>query len=302
MISEESMNIKRYQVSHVTRYRYTTPVSECHNESRLMLRQHGHQHVHHSELRIQPIPTCRHDRTDVYGNHVTYFAIHQPHTMLEIRTASEISVGNFHNDYSAFEGLSWEMAKEQLWGVSIDPARADVIEFALESPFVPLDRTIASFALEIFRPGRSLFDAVCALNQYIYDEFVYDPAFTTVMTPVLEVFHHRRGVCQDFAHLFLACLRSLGLAARYVSGYLETLPPPGAQKLQGADASHAWVSVYFPCVGWLDLDPTNGTLPGEQHLTLAWGRDYGDVIPVNGVLLGGGKTQLHVAVDVKRMG
>lgn len=150
--------------------------------------------------------------------------------------------------------------------------------------------------------GRPLLDAARDLTRRIYQDFTYDPHFTTVATPLDQVLENRRGVCQDFAHLAIGCLRSMGLAARYISGYLETIPPPGQPRMEGADASHAWLAVYLPTLGWVEFDPTNDCMPGEQHITLAWGRDYGDVVPLKGIMSGGGSHELEVGVDVKRSG
>ena len=177
-----------------------------------------------------------------------------------------------------------------------------VCQFVLDSPFVKRDPALADYARETFAPGRSLIEAVAELNRRIFEEFSYDPHFTTLATPLEVVLAERRGVCQDFAHLGLGCLRTLGLAARYVSGYLETLPPAGQPRLEGADASHAWLAVWVPGAGWAEFDPTNGLMPGSRHITLAWGRDYGDVAPLKGVTSGGGAHTLTVGVDVLPLG
>ena len=172
------------------------------------------------------------------------------------------------------------------------------VEWTLPSALVPLGRDYAAFAASSFPAGRPLLDAALDLTHRIHTGFTYDTEATSIATPVAEVLATRRGVCQDFAHLMLACLRSLGLPARYVSGYLETTPPAGQPRLRGADASHAWCAVHDPALGWLDCDPTNGCLVGERHVTLAWGRDYADVSPVTGIVLGGGAHGVGVAVDV----
>ena len=169
----------------------------------------------------------------------------------------------------------------------------------LDSPFVAVRPAFREYAEPSFLPGRPLLEAVADLNERIYREFKYDPHFTTVATPLDEVLSERRGVCQDFAHLAIACLRSLGLAARYVSGYILTVPPPGRPRLVGADASHAWLSVFVPGLGWADFDPTNDLLPDLQHVTLAWGRDFSDISPLRGVILGGGEQKIDVRVTVE---
>ena len=195
------------------------------------------------------------------------------------------------------KSLSWEKARDRLR----NDRSADVIEatqFTLDSPMIKTDELLAEYAKGSFLPGRPLDEAVHDLMQRIYAEFKYDPEFSTIATPLTEVMKHRSGVCQDFAHLAIGCLRSRGLAARYVSGYIETAPPPGKERLIGADASHAWFSVFHPGFGWLDFDPTNNQLPTDRHITVAWGRDYADVTPLRGVAFGGGKHKLKVAVDV----
>jgi transglutaminase-like putative cysteine protease len=178
---------------------------------------------------------------------------------------------------------------------------AEVREFQLESPMVPLDDDLAAYAAASFTPGRPLLEAVCDLMRRIHRDFVYEPNFTTVATPVLEVLRNRRGVCQDFAQVAIGCLRSFGVPARYVSGYIESTPPPGETAMRGADASHAWLAVYDPDAGWVDVDPTNDQLVGSQHVTIAWGRDYADVTPLKGVVFGGGAHSLEVAVELGRV-
>ena len=174
-------------------------------------------------------------------------------------------------------------------------------EFLFDSALIPASAEMAAYARAAFPPGRPLLDAVLELTRRIHDEFTFDREATTIATPLADVFRSRRGVCQDFARLEIACLRSLGLPARYVSGYLETVPPPGRSRLLGADASHAWVAVYCPEAGWIHVDPTNNLLPSRTHITVAWGRDYYDVSPIHGVILGGGNHTLRVHVDVLRL-
>lgn len=193
--------------------------------------------------------------------------------------------------------LPWETVRDRL---RLDRAAEvlDAYQFAFDSPHVALDDDAHAYATASFPPGRPILDGVADLTRRIHAEFAYDPSATTVATPVGDVLRQRRGVCQDFAHLEIACLRTLGLAARYVSGYILTTPPPGAPRLVGADASHAWLAVWVGDEGWIDVDPTNDQLPRDQHVTVAWGRDYGDVSPLRGVVLGGGEHRMTVAVDV----
>ena len=199
-----------------------------------------------------------------------------------------------------FSSIAWEDAVREMRQDTAQSNRdsLDARLYVLDSPFIHAHRSLADLAIISFGPGRYLLDAVLELNQRIFSEFTYDPESTTVATPLRDVLANRRGVCQDFAHLAIGCLRSLGLAARYVSGYMETMPPEGQQKLVGADATHAWVAVFIPGWGWLEIDPTNGCLPDERYVILGWGRDFADVTPLKGVMTGGGEHTLTVAVDV----
>jgi transglutaminase-like putative cysteine protease len=240
----------------------------------------------------------RHDRQDFFGNRATYFTIQESHTTLVVTALSEVQILPLAlPDFSAT--LPWEEAKTRLHS---DQNREvwEARQFILDSPFVSASAKFAAYAAPSFSSQRPLLEAVHALMTRIHSEFVYDPEFTTIATPLSTVFEHRRGVCQDFAHLALACLRSLGFAARYVSGYLETFPPPDQPQAANAAASHAWISVYSPGHGWVDFDPTNDQIPTDRHITVAWGRDYGDVTPLKGTILGGGEHVLHVDVEVKR--
>jgi transglutaminase-like putative cysteine protease len=175
-------------------------------------------------------------------------------------------------------------------------------EFVFDSPLVRAHPSLAAYAEPTFRPGRPIVEAILELNHRIETEFAYDPSATDISTPLAQVLRQRRGVCQDFAHVAVGCLRSMGLAARYVSGYLETMPPPGMPRLVGADASHAWASVFLPDFGWLDLDPTNDLLPSGRHIVVGWGRDFSDISPLIGVVLGGGQHRLTIGVDVESGG
>jgi transglutaminase-like putative cysteine protease len=287
-----------YRVRHLTRYDYEGRVTLCHNLARILPRWAAGQDIISSRLVIDPPPDDQRAHTDLFGNVVTYFSIDVPHDQLSVTAESEVRVRALPSPASG--GPSWEE--------SVVPAGAHVgeaallRELALPSPLVPSLAAVAEYAAPSFTPGRSGADAVLDLTRRIHAELVFDPGFTTVSTPLSEVIEHRRGVCQDFAHLAVGCLRSVGLATRYVSGYIETDPPPGRPKLVGADASHAWCSVWLAGHGWLDLDPTNGVLPSDRHITAAWGRDYGDVTPLKGVVFAGGAHQrLTVEVDVVRI-
>ncbi len=284
----------RFQVTHTTTYSYQSPASLCYNQLHLRPRETPQQRVVRSEIVVDPRPDDRSDRIDVHGNDVSYLTIEGPHDSLTVTSSCELDLSPY--DISPAAERTWEATSDAV----VDPTPTR--EFLLESPHVPMLPEVEQYAAESFPPGRRLIDAVTDLTSRIHHDFVFDPGVTTVSTPLADVMSHRRGVCQDFAHLAIAALRSVGLAARYVSGYIETLPPPGQEKLVGADASHAWCSVRLADGSWLDLDPTNDVVGPDHHLTVAWGRDYSDVVPVKGVVMSNGAgMQLVVAVDVRRL-
>lgn len=285
----------RYRIRHETVYRYSDSVARSHHLLALRPRVTPWQRVLASQLAITPHPAACHQHDDWFGNHLSAVIIQEMHRDLTITATTTVEVDD---PQLPIDLLPWEDVVRRL--DAPDRHALAAVECRLPSPLIPVDAAFAAFAAEDFTPGRALAQAVEAFIARIQAECVYDPRATTVSTPVAEVLAHRRGVCQDFAHLAIAGLRSLGLAARYVSGYLETLPPPGQTKLRGADASHAWVAVWCPVGGWLAFDPTNGCRVGERHITCAWGRDFADVSPVRGVILGGGAHELAVAVDVER--
>lgn len=290
--------MSRYVVTHVTRYEYETEVVHAHHIAHLRPRALPWQAVANVSLRVEPAPIFCRTFADFYGNSSDWIEVFAPHDLLQVEAKSEVTL-----EPRALEGVadsvsvSWEKAAEQL------AARLDLVQerdLCFDSALVRSSRLLREYAKETFTPGKPLVLAVLEFNQKMHREFSYDSTVTDVSTPVLRVLRERRGVCQDFAHVAIGCLRSLGLAARYVSGYLETLPPPGRPRLVGADASHAWASVFVPDFGWLDFDPTNGSLPDQQHITVAWGRDFADVSPFKGVVLGGGSHRISVGVDVAR--
>lgn len=284
----------RYHVIHKTEYEYSEPVSYSHNEARLLPRIAPTQLCNAASLKIEPEPDDYSEHVDFFGNRVAYFCIREPHKRFSVTASSEVEVvSSLQLDFS--NGTAWEAARLAL----IDTPEA--LQYALESPFVATSPELMGYANPSFPAGRPLLDAVHDLMQRIHADFAYDPGFTTLATPLSEVLAHRRGVCQDFAHLAIGCLRSQGLAARYVSGYIETLALPGKVKLAGADASHAWFSVYLPDRGWMDFDPTNNQIPADRHVVVAWGRDYGDVTPLKGVIFGGGDHGLAVSVDMRNL-
>ena len=289
----------KYLLRHSTCYEYSGPASLSHNEARILPRNLPWQICSETRLDISPSPLRMRERIDFFGNRVVYFSIESLHDELQVSVTSEIETRP-RPAQDFFSTIPWEQAVRETTA-DIRFSNRDCLEarlFVLDSPFINQHPTLADYALTSFQPGRNLLDAVLDLNQRIFNEFIYDPDFTTVATPLRVVLASKRGVCQDFAHLAIGCLRSLGLAARYVSGYMETLPPPGQEKLLGADATHAWLAVFIPGWGWLEIDPTNGCVPDERYIILGWGRDFADVTPLKGVMTGGGEHAMTVAVDV----
>lgn len=287
----------KYQIIHRTRYTYEGSVTVSHHLARLAPRTLPGQTCPWHELKIEPTPVVRAVHIDSFGNTAAYFEVEGKHERLEVTARSLVEIVARAVRRSG-ETPAWETVRDACLGEKLTAgSEAGVFRFA--SPMVPTGEEFATYARPDFPPGRPVLEAVSALTTRIFEEFKFDSRATDVTTPVAEVLKKKAGVCQDFAHLMLACLRSLGLPARYVSGYLETLPPPGKPRLVGADASHAWVSVF--CgeeAGWLDADPTNNLLPGDRHVTVAWGRDFSDVSPLRGVTLGAGGQWLEISVDV----
>ena len=290
----------KYRIKHTTRYRYEAPVSMCFNEARMSPLNSVHQTCAKNRFVIHPIPDSMHKRFDYFGNNVTSFDILQPHRELSVTVHSEVQVID-HSQQSLFAGSrSWEQVRDSV-RTSSDPEVIPQREYLLPSPLIPIMSELQAYAQVSFTEGRDIMEAVRELTERIFKEFKYDPSFTSISTPLETVLEHRRGVCQDFAHLAIACVRSMGMPAAYISGYLETLPPPGQEKLEGADASHAWFAVYMLEDGWMQFDPTNNQMPNDQYITLAFGRDFADVTPLKGVIYGGDEHELDVFVDVKRM-
>ena len=291
------MSVAFYRVEHDTRYIHAAPVSMSQHVAYLVPRRLTHQAVHGHALDVAPLPTDVVERTDYFGNAVTQFSILRRYMELRVRATSVVEVRESGATIDPEDSPPWEAVRDAgafQPGASLDESA----QFRYPSTYVQPAEDLAAFARPSFAPGRPLLAGAIDLMQRIHDEFQFDSGATTVTTPISRVLAERRGVCQDFAHLQIACLRSLGVPARYTSGYLLTDPPPGSPRLIGADASHAWLSVCCPRDGWVDLDPTNAVLPGLRHVTLAWGRDYGDVSPLRGVVLGGGEHELTVGVSV----
>jgi transglutaminase-like putative cysteine protease len=287
-----------YRISHVTSYEYAEAVSICHNEARLTPRATDQQRVLRSQLLVEPTVAALASETDYFGNVVHWVSLQEAHTRLSVTAVSEVCVKRFEPPAAGLSG-AWEATRDKL-GTDRTPEGLGAYELTFESAHVKLDAELAEYARPSFAPGRPLLDAALDLTRRIHAEFQYEPGSTTVATPPKDVLRARRGVCQDFAHLEIAMLRTLGLSARYVSGYVYNRPKEGERKLTGADASHAWLGLYVPSFGYVDLDPTNGVIPSDEHVTLAWGRDFSDASPLKGVILGGGAHHLTVAVDVAR--
>jgi transglutaminase-like putative cysteine protease len=286
-----------YRIVHKTLYTYKTPVSVGNHVACLTPRSSANYRCEAHDLKITPAPAGISHRPDFFGNLTTFFAIRQPHLELCIEARSRVVIDDHAISWPE-PSPPWEEIVRRL-PADLSPEGLDAYQFVFESARVRPGAEFAAYAFESFLPGRPLTEALLDLTGRIHKDFRFDPKATTVRTTPEEVLRLGRGVCQDFAHLQIACLRSLGLPARYVSGYLRTYPPPGRARLVGADVSHAWLSVYCPGAGWLDVDPTNNLIPSQSHVTLSWGRDYGDISPVRGVILGGRDHDIDVGVDME---
>ncbi|WP_303721186.1 transglutaminase family protein [Malonomonas rubra] len=290
----------KYRIKHITEYHYSEPVQLCRNQASLLPRSTEFQLCRNSSLKVSPTADDLHERKDFFGNRVTHFALQEPHEKLVVTAQSEVEIIANQALFDATQGKAWDGVRAHLRTVR-NPDTLTVLPYLYDSPLVREIPQLVDYASPSFPPGRPLPEAVEELMQRIYQDFRYDPEVTTISTPLQEVLANRHGVCQDFAHLGIGCLRAMGLAARYVSGYIETIPPPGTKRLVGADASHAWFSIFSPGIGWIDFDPTNNQIPAEQHITVAWGRDFSDVSPLKGIALGGGEHTVVVSVDVARL-
>lgn len=287
----------RYRVKHATTYAYRENVSLCLNELHLAPRSGQRQTCLQTRLHVNPRPAFTAERKDYFGNHVMFISMQERHQKLEVTATSTVDVLPFTPPMPEVTP-AWEDVRDAL-ASDIRPEHFNALQFVHDSFHIQSDPELADYALQSFTPKRPILAAVCDLTRRIHEDFKYDPSATTLSTTVKELFELRKGVCQDFAHLEIGCLRSIGLAARYVSGYLLTEPPPGEKRLIGADASHAWLSFYCTGFGWVDVDPTNDVISSDKHVLLAWGRDYADVSPIKGVILGGGQHALAVSVDIQ---
>jgi transglutaminase-like putative cysteine protease len=287
-----------YRVSHTTAYEYAEPVSICHNEARLTPRTTERQRLVRSQLLVNPgVQTMEQDR-DYFGNVVHYYSLTEAHRTISVTAVSDVELEPYTVPELA-ESEPWEAVRDVLRNEHSTEALVGR-ELTFDSPHARPDAALVAYALPSFTPERPLFEAVLDLTRRIHEDFAYQPGSTSVATPLSEVLATRRGVCQDFAHLEIAMLRGLGLAARYVSGYVYNRPE-GDSGRPNMDASHAWLGVYSPQFGYVDFDPTNGSIPTDEHVTLGWGRDFSDVSPLKGVILGGGSHAVRVAVDMVRV-
>jgi transglutaminase-like putative cysteine protease len=285
-----------YRLNHLTSYHYSQPVMLSHHVARLTPRVTPVQIPHSGEIVVEPRPAVRETRLDYFGNENTFFVVQESHQHLRVETSCEVTVAP-HPSPDPAKTPAWEGVRD---GLSQDLTASGLraYEMAFDSPCVPTGEELGDYARPSFPANRPILEATLDLTSRIYRDFTFDTRATTVSTPLQSVMMSRRGVCQDFAHLQIGCLRSLGLSARYVSGYVQTIPPAGQTRLTGADASHAWLAVWCPGHGWFEVDPTNNQAVTAQHVTLAWGRDFSDVSPLRGVIIGGGQHGLTVRVEM----
>lgn len=290
--------LSRYRIRHRTAYRYSGRIDLCHSLAHLAPRTDGGQLIDSHEIEIIPAPDFRSERHDYLGNTIHLFSIERSHKSLEVISQLTVSKPNI-DPVLPVSRISWDALK-------VDQADTDATgtrfgHFLLPTPACPHLESIRNYLAPSLAPGTGILAVAGDLMRRVHTDFVYSPGATTTTTPLAEVLGHRKGVCQDFAHLMIAALRSVGIPCRYVSGYLETAPLSGKRRLQGADASHAWIEAWAPDCGWVGFDPTNNKLPGSQHIKICHGRDYFDVQPIRGLFLGSGTQKLSVEVDVERI-
>jgi transglutaminase-like putative cysteine protease len=290
-----------YRIIHKTEYIYEDEVTLCHNIARLNPRNTAKQFCRRTDLQIDPLPDIINEYEDFFGNKVVYFGIQKPHEKLTVTVTSEISKNDQTSMHLPFiyNHTPWEEVPQILMQPHIE--YIDVRQYIYETSMTAVSDQIKEYALISFTPKRPLFEAAKDLMFRIYSDFKFESGQTSIATPLSEVMQTRTGVCQDFAHIAIACVRAMGLPAKYMSGYIETIPPPGQEKLAGVDASHAWFAVYIPSIGWVEFDPTNNMIPSDQHLVVGWGRDYEDINPLKGVIISNGEHEMKVSVDVRRI-
>lgn len=292
------MNMVRYFIRHRTAYRYSGRIDLCHSLAHLRPREDEGQELSSHRIEVTPEPRFQRERTDFFGNRTNYLAIQQSHDYLEVLATTTVIKADFSPTLRK-AGVAWDK-----WSVlpsEKDPSGVRLGNYTLPTQASPALGAVTEFIKPSLIPDRDVMDLVNELMGRVFREFAYVPGATDTTTPLEKVMKQRQGVCQDFAHVMIAALRSIGIPVRYVSGYLETLPPPGQKKLQGADATHAWIEVFSPSTGWVGFDPTNNQIPGSQHIKICHGRDYFDVQPLKGIFLGTGTQELIVQVDVERM-
>lgn len=288
-----------YRVQHTTTYKYHETVPLCHNLAMLTPRDTFSQSCRSFNLNVTPYPEIIEEYFDFFGNKVFYFIIEEEHEKLIVTTTSTIEKKSTDKNLYPPSLVNWEHVKDMF--MHSNGELMDEKQYLIPTEITAPTESITHYTLQSFVPGRTLFESVSDLMSRIFKDFKYSSGFTTISTPLFIVMQERKGVCQDFAHLAISCIQSMGLAARYVSGYLETVAPPGKEKLTGADASHAWFSVYIPEMGWVDFDPTNNKIPDEQYITIGWGRNYFDIIPLRGVIMSTNPHHLAISVDVSRI-
>ena len=287
--------IMRYRVQHTTRYAYGSPVELAAHMVHLRPRPRPWQKVVWERILIDPAPARRRDGLDHFGNHVSWLFMDLPHADFEVTSEAVVEVDNPPPPPSG-DTPAWEEVVQ----ATRSPEGWQAVEFQFGTPMAPLDPSAKAYVSQSFTPGRPVLAALIELNERFYAEFRFRSGVTTISTPVAQVMARKEGVCQDFSHAMISGLRGIGLPARYTSGYIRTKPPPGQIKRKGADQSHAWVGCWLgPQHGWIDIDPTNGILISNEHVLLGWGRDFSDVSPVRGVILGGGDHGVSVGVDLE---
>lgn len=286
----------QYSIHHRTVYRYEDNVSYSHHLARLTPLESPAQNHLFSQISVSPAPDILTSHRDYFGNPTAFFSVTSPHRELTIDSHCRVDISDLAPP-SLDLSPPWESVRDQLRASTL-PLDLAAAELTYPSPLCPVNKDLADYARQSFFPGTPVLAATTDLTHRIHKDFAFDNTATVVSTPVIETFEKRAGVCQDFAHLQIACLRSLGLPARYVSGYLRTDPPPGKPRLIGADASHAWIGIYVPQLGWTDFDATNDVIPGTAHIRVAHGRDYHDICPIRGTVYGGGSQSLEIGVTV----
>ncbi|NVC93944.1 transglutaminase family protein [Vibrio natriegens] len=292
----------RYKVQHKTTYSYSSPVTLCYNMAHLLPRDTVNQRCFNRKIQVTPKPLYQNEGHDYFGNETFYFSIQEPHKQLTIDVTSFLEVQP-HDWAEIIENHPLTCGElRDIMARAESPEIRLAQEFCLDSLQIKRSENLSQYAQELFSDDQPVLKAAMAFTHKIFTEFTFDPTATDVTTPTEQVLKEKRGVCQDYAQLAIGCLRSVGLAARYMSGYIETLPPPGKEKLVGTDASHAWFAIFVPDLGWVEFDPTNDLIANEQHIVTGWGRDYADVAPLQGVIFDGGETHnLSVSVDVARV-